>query len=59
MKKVLSFLLIIAIIGVGYFCFFDNDNNDSKNENSTLAKIEKNPTLYPLYNRLTEQEKEA
>ena len=59
MKKVLSILLIIAVVGVGYFCFSDNDNNGSKNENSTLAKMEEKPTLYPLYNRLTEQEKEA
>jgi len=58
-KKILSILLILAVVGVVYFCFFDNNNEGKKNEHPALSKMEQNPTLYPLYNRLSEQEKEA
>lgn len=59
MKKFLSIVLIVAIVIIGYFCIFDNKDHDSKNENTILTTIEENPSLYPLYNRISSQEKEV
>ena len=57
MKKALSIFLVVVVVAVGYFTFFDNE--DLKAENPILAKIEENPNMYPLYNRLDKDEKEA
>ena len=59
MKKILSIVLIVDIVIIGYFCIFDNKDQDSKNENTILTTIEENPSLYPLYNRISSQEKEV
>ena len=57
MKKVLSFLMVAFIAATVYFCFFDEDKI-SANESEILEIVEKNPTLYPVYHRLPEDEKE-
>ena len=57
MKKALSIFLVVVVVAVGYFTFFDNE--DLKSENPILAKIEENPNMYPLYNRLDKDEKQA
>ncbi|MBO5322425.1 MAG: hypothetical protein J6B22_07500 [Clostridia bacterium] len=59
MKKFLSVILIAVIVIIGCFCIFDNKDQDSKKENTILTKIEENPSLYPLYNRISSQEKEV
>ena len=57
MKKALSIFLVVVVVAVGYFTFFDNE--DLKSENPILAKIEENPNMYPLCSRLDKDEKEA
>lgn len=58
MKKVLSAILVI-LLAVAYFCFFDKDNNSEKDQSSIAQIIEKDSTMYPFYNRLSQPEKDA
>lgn len=59
MKKFLCIVLIAIIALVGYFAISDSNGNNTKEDNAILAKIEQNPSLYPVYNRLSLEEKEA
>lgn len=58
MKKVLSAIAIVLVILTVYFCFFDNDDSKEKNK-ELLQSMEQNSELYPVYNRLNEDEKYA
>lgn len=59
MKKVLSIIAIIIAVLTVYFCFFDNDNAKEDNKELLLQSIEQNVDLYPVYNRLSVEEKHA
>lgn len=59
MKKFISVLLVIIMVLSCYSCLFDNKQGDDKNEDIFLTSIEENPSQYPLYHRLSAQEKEA
>lgn len=59
MKKVLSILAIALAVLTVYFCFFDKDNSKEDNKELLLQSIEQNVDLYPVYNRLSVEEKYA
>lgn len=59
MKKVLSFLAIVLAVLTVYFCFFDNDNSRVDNKELLLQSIEENISHYPVYNRLSNEERNA
>ena len=61
MKKVLSVIAIILAVLTIYFCFFDKDSTGTKadNEEQLLESILQNKELYPLYNSLSTEEKQA
>ena len=59
MKKVLSILAIALAVLTVYFCFFDKDNSKEDNKELLLQSIEQNVDIYPVYNRLSVEEKHA
>ena len=58
MKKFLSFLLVAAIAFLACYYFFFSEKEDD-NYAAFVASIEENPSMYPLYNRLSDKEQEA
>ncbi len=59
MKKILSIIAVILAVLTVYFCFFDDDNSKEDAKEQLVQSIEENSALYPVYNRLSVDEKHA
>lgn len=59
MKKLLSIFLITLILVLGCSCGSGNKGQGLQSGGSALNKFEKTPAMYPLYNRISKEEKEA
>ncbi len=58
MKKFLGFIAIVLGIALLYSWIFKDDIEANTTESLVLQKIEENPSIYPVYNRLSTNEKD-
>lgn len=59
MKKILSVLLVAVLLATVYFCFFDGYQPENKDGEKLREQIESNSSLYPVYSRLSQEEREV